>query len=186
MWHLHTFNSKKSCDIGTCSEIYDSCEFINCDFSSARFSECSFENCDFINCNLSNIIIFQTKFIDTAFNECKLVGITWPINKISSSFSATKCLFGFNVFSGFNLDLFKLSECTFNETFFHDCSIKNAFFDGSDFSGARFEGCNLRKSSFKNCSNLKIDPEINNLSKAHIPLDTALSMLNKYDVNIIG
>lgn len=168
--------------INTSSEVFDSCTFKDCNFSEMLFLGCSFENCTFENCNLSNVELKRTKFFDTTFVECKLLGITWPQSKIPSSFSAYKCIFNFNVFSDYNLDSFTLHECYFKDGFFQDCSARKCDFSGSEFSGARFENCNLEKAVFKNSSNLFIDPESNTVIGAKVPVDTALSMLKKYQL----
>lgn len=170
--------------INTKSEIFDSCNFKDCDFSGALFSGCFFENCTFENCNLSNVKIHQSKFFDTTFTDCKLIGIIWPQSDIPSSFSAHKCSFQLNVFSGYNLDSFSFHECSFKEAFFQDCSARKCDFSGSDFSEARFENCNLEKAVFYRCSNLFMDPESNNVVGAKVPTIAALSMLQRYKLKI--
>lgn len=178
------FNSSNNNSIVTNSEFFYSCEFRGCDFSGISFFDCSFENCTFLNCNLSNIKLHKTKFFDTIFSECKLVGITWPQPKIPSTFSASKCIFDFNIFSRCSLDSFSLTECSFKEAFFQDSSARRCDFSCSEFSDARFENCNLEKTVFYNASNLFLDPEENIVTGAKIPINTALLMLKKYQLEI--
>lgn len=184
MRNFEEFSSLDGGYMNARSEFFYSCKFKNCDFSEIIFPDCTFENCTFDSCNLSNVRLQRTKFFDTTFHECKLLGITWPYSKIPSTFSAHKCIFHFNIFSGYNLDSLSLTDCSFKEAFFQDCSARKCDFTGSDFSDARFENCNLNKAIFNNTSDLFIDPESNNVAGAKIPINTALSMLKKYKLEI--
>ncbi|WP_201796769.1 pentapeptide repeat-containing protein [Aeromonas cavernicola] len=92
--------------------VFEECEFISCDFTSTTFSQCKFIDCSFKKCNLSLIKVPDSRFIDVAFLNCKLVGVNWtsaywPSFRFESQISFTKSILNDSSFFWFKIKRIK-------------------------------------------------------------------------------
>ena len=168
-----------------CDE-YEDCVFLRCSFAEVELSNKKFISCRFEGCNFTGATLYETIFRDAVFNGCKLLGLQF-----------SRCNeYGFSAeFNGCNLDLADFSRRTMKKTRFHGCrlhsadftdtDLKESNFINSDLGSARFERTNLEKVDFTGAFNLILDPALNKMKGAKIPLTELPGLLYMHKIEVI-
>jgi uncharacterized protein YjbI with pentapeptide repeats len=172
------------------SEFID-CEFFNCSFVESIIKKCRFVNCDFKQCDLSLCKIPESIFINTSFNDSKLIGVNWaqadwstldlgkPINLFKSAIN--HC-----TFIGLNLNGIQIIDCQAINVDFREADLSQADFSGSDLSDSLFIHTDLTEADLSKARNYLIDPGLNQLKKAKFSLPEAMSLLYNMDIILTG
>ena len=163
---------------------FESCQFRGSNLAKVSFSKCRFLDCKFEHCDMGLMKVVNTRFRDTSFKECKLIGVNWTPVSAAVGLSFESCLLNYSIFSGLDLRRMALVRSSARETDLSDCNLEGAVLTGTDFLGARFSSTNLRKADLRGAANYQIDPSSNKIGKAKVSLPEAISLLRGLDVII--
>lgn len=163
---------------------FEACVFRRAILAKASFSKCRFLDCKFENCDMGLIKVVNTRFRDTSFKECKLIGVNWSPVNAAVGLSFENCLLNYSIFSGLDLRRMELVRSSAREVDFSECNLEEAVLTGTDFLGARFANTNLSKSDLRGATNYQVDPSSNKVKKAKFSLPEAVSLLRGLDIAI--
>lgn len=163
--------------------------FYGCSFSksllqSALLQNCVFEKCSFERCNLSLADIAGSKFIDTTFNDSKLLGINWSNRSGIFSVNFAACMLDNNVFVDMNLNKYKFDTCTLVDASFINTKLKYALFENCDLERCQFNNVDLSFADFSTSKNYYINTTGNKLHKTVFTLPEAASLLANFDITL--
>lgn len=171
-------------------ELFDGCTFEGCDFSESMFSRCTFRDCRFVQCNLSVIKIGYSRFVDVAFEECKVVGVDWtqgqwPRLGLGSPLIFKQCVLDASSFYGLHL-----KDCVIENCRAHDVDFRGADFTGADFSGSDllnslFASTMLVWANFFAAINYTIDINNNQIKHAKFCRLEAVRLLESLDIELV-
>ncbi len=169
---------------------FEECEFSDCDLSHSVFKGCKFINCRFTRCNLSLIKIPQSRFAETTFRECKMVGIDWTRAQWSSyqfhpELKFYQCILNDSSFLGLNLHEVVMEECKAHDVDLRETQLNNAHLTYCDFTHSLFGRTNLSGADLSESVNFNIDVLDNNLSNATFSRYEALNLLESLGINLV-
>jgi fluoroquinolone resistance protein len=165
---------------------YDACIFKNCDFSGFDFSKFIFSECTFEDCNLSTATLLNTSFKVVHFQNCKLLGLHFDdCNEFLFEVNFQNCFLDFCIFYGVSLKNAKITNSSLKEVDFSNANLSNAVLSNCDFQNSIFEQTNLNKADFSTAINYQIDPSRNIVKKAKFSYPSVLSLLKKFDIQVV-
>jgi fluoroquinolone resistance protein len=165
---------------------YEACRFIGLDFTAVKVSQSKFLDCTFEECNLSNCSLVDTVLNGVSFYNCKLLGLHFEYaNAFGFSCQFDNCLLKHASFYQMNLQNSSLINCQLEGADFTEIKAHGTSFEGSQLLGAIFEKCDLRKANFKGTQHLTLDPTLNTLKEAKIPIHQLPGLLAKYGLVIL-
>jgi fluoroquinolone resistance protein len=158
---------------------FERCQFIGCRFTGRSFVTCTFDHCHFVGCDLSNLEVEGLRFIETLFDDCKLLGIPWTKAKSDAmtSFHYTGCTVDY---SDFERDLrgLRVIRCSAKQVNFRRANLTDAECRDTDFEESVFEESNLTRADFCGARNYAIDLTQCKAKGARFSLPEALSLLS--------
>lgn len=161
------------------------CTFQSCNFEKTLFKRCIFDECIFKNCNLSLAKVTSSSFMDTMFQNSKLVGIHWTAasNQIFSVDFLNSVL-NYSIFEGMNLKSIKLATCTVLEADFSNATLAGTDCRDTDFAGSTFRNTDLSKADFRGARNYGMNPAENKIIKMKCSMPEVLCLLDEFGVEI--
>lgn len=167
------------------SEIeFEKCTFEKCSFVQTAFVKCKFIDCLFQGCMLSAVDMKGCVFLETAFENSKIMGIQWfKVEKVRAP-RFEKCDMELCGFSHMNLKEIIMKNSVAKECNFMESDCTGGDFEGTDFQKSIFQQTNLTEASFKRAFNYAIDFNANTLKKAKFSLPEAVSLLSGLDIVI--
>jgi uncharacterized protein YjbI with pentapeptide repeats len=166
------------------------CVFRQCVFTETVFRNCRFRNCEFDTCDLSLVNVSDSAFIDTRFENSKLIGVDWTraswgieVFQLLRTIHFYGCVINYSGFIGLKLEKIQIEKCTAWEVDFSDANLKQANFKGTDLEKAIFRNSDLTGANFVGALNYFIPPQINKLKGAKFSLPEAMSLL--YGLEIV-
>lgn len=163
---------------------FEECKFTNCSFVECKFVKCKFINCEFRECVLSAVIFDQDRFVDTSFDDSKVIGIDWTKAKELQNLKFNKCQLNYSNFKLLKLPKTVMKDCQAKEVAFIETDLRESDLSGTDFEGSIFSKTNLSKANLKGAKNYFIDPINNKIKKAKFSLPEAMTLLDNLDVVI--
>lgn len=167
------------------------CIFSDCSFVETIFKGCRFVSCQFINCDFSLCKIPGSVFINSSFENSKIIGVNWAQAdwdrvEIGGLVKFNKCALNHSTFIGLNLVGLKMIDSHVINVDFRETDLSQADFSGSDLSDSLFLNTNLNQADFRRARNYGIDPGANQLQKAKFSLPEAISLLDHMDIILEG
>jgi fluoroquinolone resistance protein len=161
--------------------------FTRCNFSNVQFNECHFRECRFVDCNLSMVTVPSSRFTETTFERCQMVGINWTEAMWEKGgffrlIDFEDCTLNYSTFFGLKLQKIKLVKCGAREVDFGETDFTGAVFTETDFAGSIFMHTNLTQADFTNARNYIINPQHNTLKKTKFSLPEAMNLLHGLDI----
>jgi uncharacterized protein YjbI with pentapeptide repeats len=148
--------------------------------SRSQFSECELKGC-----NVSNARLYDAKFSEVGFVDCKLTGLDFSTcNPLLFSINLARCRAAYCLFTGLNMACSNLSHSELTDCIFEGTDLTKANFSSCDLRGTTFEKASLDAADFRNAINYLIDPLTNSLSKARFSYPEALILLQPFGVII--
>ncbi len=168
---------------------FEDCKFISCNFSETQFIQCKFIDCEFKSSNLNLVKLDKSKFIETVFKDCKIIGVNWTSldwgsYSIVSPIFFESCDISFSVFNSLKLHELSLQDCKAHDVDFSDCDLKGANFFRTDLKESRFVLCKLDNCNFQEAVNYYIDPLENSIKGAKFSSPEVLSLLSAFEIKI--
>lgn len=166
------------------------CHFDRCIFTECTFSHCSFTDCRFTGCDLSLAHVSGSRFTDTQFQACKLLGVDWTkagdavISKLFLSVHFDNCLLNYATFFGLTLRRGRFVGCIARDVDFREADLTEAICMATDFTGSKFHYTNLTKADFRHATAYTINPATNTVTRARFSLPEAVSLLSGFDIII--
>ena len=170
----------------TANEFYD-CTFTACRFNETTFRACRFVNCSFNRCDLSLARVPGSSFSETAFEDCKLVGVDWTQAswRFLSSISLFKCIINYSIFTDLDLGGTRIESCVAEEADFRGTNLAGANLSHTDFAGSFFKHTVLEGADFSHARNYRIDVNLNKLRGAKFMLPEATALLRSLDIVLV-
>jgi uncharacterized protein YjbI with pentapeptide repeats len=166
------------------------CEFRRCVVAETVFRSCRFRDCRFVDCDLSLFKPLDSVFVETKFENSKLIGIDWTqaawgndAFQVLGSISFCGCVLNFSAFIGLKLEKIQIKDCIARETDFSDANLEEADFRGTDLEKAIFRNSDLAGANFVGAMNYFTSPQSNRLKGAKFSLPEAMSLL--YGLEIV-
>lgn len=172
---------------GVPSGAYEDCRFRNCIFTDCDLSGLRFTDCEFQDCDLSNAVVQDTAFQEVRFRDCKLLGILFSdcrTFRFKVDFFA--CQLNWASFQALPMKGTRFEKCQLIETDFTQTQLEDAIFDAVNLEGAVFFRTHLVGADFRTADHFSIDPEENDLRKAHFSAYSLAGLLGKYQLRIEG
>ncbi|MDW6002545.1 pentapeptide repeat-containing protein [Vibrio mangrovi] len=174
----------------TCTDSeFESCEFIDCDFSQSTFKHCKFLDCTFRQCNLSLLQTPQTRFFETEFTNCKLVGVDWtqaywPPYYPDPDLKFYECILNDSSMFGLTLTGLVLESCKLHDVDFREGNFSGATMTDCDFTNSLFMRTNLQSVDFTDSVNYTIHVLENQVQQARFSRFEALSLLETLGIEL--
>lgn len=163
------------------SETFEKCTFEGVDWTLKQF-----QNCTFTQCYLSVIKLENTKFIDTVFKDCKIVGLDFfKCDPLFFTPSFTSCLLQTCNFSDLKMPKISFRGSKILEGYFQNNLLSQADFRDTDLLGSIFHHCNLNGADFRDAKNYIIDLHSCTLKKAKMSFPEVLELLRGYEIEIL-
>ena len=168
---------------------FKECEFIHCNIYDVKLAHCSFKSCSFKNCTVMKTGFKYTIGGNNQFEDCVLMGINWAEfskeNKVFLPFTLLKrCTLKYNVFYGFKMKNFDLSDGDFSYSFFEECDLSGCKFNRVNLEKTMFTNNNLEGADFRDALNYGISIEANRLRGARFSFPDALNLLTAMGILI--
>jgi fluoroquinolone resistance protein len=166
---------------------FSGCSFSGCPFRETIFERCRFTKCAFNRCDLSFARLQGTSFIDTTFNDSKLIGIDWASASwgFLSSVAFVGCTLSYSIFTDLDLPRLKMSRCVVEESDFRGSNLSDADLTHTDFSGSIFRRTTLEGADFSHATNYSIDPTLNRIKGARFMLPEATALLRSLKIVLV-
>lgn len=170
----------------TFSEIeFEDCEFIDCRFMGTKFNKCKFINCKFDKSVISAMVVINSRFVDVAFENSKVIGIDWTKAAHVESLSFQKCQLNYSNFRLMKLQKIKIIDCEAKEIEFIEADLSEADLSGTDFEKSIFSKTILTKANFQGAKNYFINIKNNVIKDAQFSLPEALNLLDTLEIKIV-
>lgn len=164
---------------------YEQCHFSGCRFHQVDLQETLFISCTFDNCDLSMASLNNTGFQEVKFKDCKLMGLRFDKCQVFLlSFDFEACILNFSSFYQLNLKKMTFQGCTLHEVDFVETNLTEATFEHCDLTRSHFEQSILEKADFRTALYYTLDPDKNRIRGAKFSKEGALSLLQKYQLEI--
>jgi uncharacterized protein YjbI with pentapeptide repeats len=147
--------------------------------------------CVFRDCNLGLVKLTQTRFIETRFELCKIIGVNWTLLgwtgvTLSAPFGFDSCDISFSVFNSLKLPGLMLRNCKANDVDFESCDLTGADFTKTDLTNTRFSSSKLNDCDFREANNFSINPTENSVEGANFSFPEVLSLLSSFRIKMDG
>lgn len=167
----------------------DEIEFYNCTFSNnilfkGTFKNCRFEKCTIKDCDFSLSKFSGSIFIDTLFNDCKLMGIDWTLTSKPLRAVFTNCILSDSSFFSLDLTGSKIANCKAHNVDFERTNLSKSDCSSTDFLSSKFSQTNLIGADLRDARNYYINPAVNKIKKAKFSYPEVLTLLSIYDIII--
>jgi uncharacterized protein YjbI with pentapeptide repeats len=136
----------------------------------------------FEKCDLSVMKVPESRFIDVAFQKCKMLGIDWSQAAMPATLAFEGCNVSQSTFQRLALPKMKLVGCIAREVDFTGANLNGARLMKTDLLGSRFVDTNLSGADFSHATNYAIDPTVNRIKKAVFTLPEAMSLLSAFGI----
>ena len=181
------FSKLDQADLFADNATFEDCTFDTCLLQNVDFSGCKFINCQFTGCDLSNIKVVGTAFQEIYFSNCKMIGIQFDtINPLLFEVSFTQLHVRSNIFLcryGQILSLRQKSvPCSMQ--ILTEAKLQDSVWIGSDLLNAAFDQTVLNEADFRHASNLKLNPNQNQIRRAKFSQDALPGLLTDFDIII--
>ncbi len=164
---------------------YDTCNFRDCNFAGSDLSGIRFMDCTFIGCDLSNVKVLNSSFHETAFKECKMLGLHFEnCDQLGLTVRFENCQLDHSSFYQVKLNHTVFLHNSLREVDFTETDLRNTIFDECDLLNAAFDHSNLERADFTSALNYSFDPESNRIRGAKFSLPSVVGLLNKYQIEI--
>jgi uncharacterized protein YjbI with pentapeptide repeats len=168
---------------------FEDCKFISCNFSESQFVKCKFIDCEFKSSNLNLVKLYNSKFFETDFKDCKITGVNWTSLdwgsfSIVSPIFFESCDISFSVFNSLKLHELSLQNCKAHDVDFSECDLKGADFFRTDLMDSKFSFSKLDRCNFQEAINYYIDPLENSIEGAVFNSPEVLSLLSRFKIKI--
>lgn len=163
---------------------FEECKFNDCSFVDCKFEKCKFISCKFSGCMISAINPTDSRFVEVAFLNSKVIGLDWTKAQHIQEVSFDSCQINYSNFRLLKLPKLKAVSCEAKEVDFSETDLSEGVFTDTDFERSIFSKTNLTKANFKGAKNYFIDARYNTIKKARFSLPEALTLLSSLDVVI--
>lgn len=164
---------------------YENCSFRDCNFAGSDLSGIRFIECTFSGCDLSNVKVTHTAIQETAFKDCKMLGLRFDnCDQIGLTVRFENCQLDHSSFYQVKLNHTVFINCTLKEVDFTEADLRNIIMDRCDLLGATFEHTNLERANLSSAINYSIDPDNNPLRGARFTMPSVLGLLHKYQIEV--
>jgi len=165
---------------------FQSCIFNNCDFSNSDFSYNKFLDCTFNGCNLSLMKLHGTTLNNTAFKNCKILGVNFSeCDDFLFTVRFENCVLNYASFMGKKMAKTKFVQTDLKEVSFAETNLTGSVFDQTDLTGAIFNNTNLTLANLVTAYNYAIDPQLNIIKKASFSLQDLPGLLTRFNIKIV-
>ncbi len=183
----NNYYQEKLSQIIASKQTYTEIEFEDCEFFECHWIDCTFEKCKFINCRFHDCLISATRltnsrFRETIFKNCKVIGIDWTTTQSLQYLSFENCQINYSNFHALYLSELKILSCEAVEVDFSETNLTQAILTNTDFNQSIFSKTNLHKADLQGAKNYYIDPRQNTIKDATFSLPEALSLLETLDI----
>jgi fluoroquinolone resistance protein len=161
---------------------FEECQFKHCSFVDCKFEKCRLLNCKIDGCILSAADIVNSRFVDIAFTNSKVIGVDWVRAQYIREISFESCQVNYSSFRLLKLPKIKMVACEAKEADFTETDLTEGIFIGTDFERSLFSKSILIGANFTGAKNYFIDARINAIKKAHFSLPEALSLISALGV----
>jgi fluoroquinolone resistance protein len=165
-------------------KVFEECHFDHCSFMNCRMEKCKFINCRFESCILSAVVPSNSRFQETHFVRCKLMGMDWTRTVELSEPDFQECQLNYSNFKLLKVPGIKMVKCEAKEVDFVETDLSKGDFRQTDFENTLFAKTNLTAANFQGARNYSIDIRGNILKKTRFSLPEALMLLNCLDIII--
>ena len=183
-YYQQTFTRVALKDENISSKEFEDCRFESCSFSNCVFTGVKFINCTFSGCSLSVMKSPGSRFLETQFTKCKVIGFNWAKTSSVRSLAFTECQLNYSDFSYLKIPGTKMLACEAKEVDFTEADMTESDLQNTDFENSRFYNTNLTGADFRGTRNFYIDVKNNVLKKARFSFEGAVSLLNSLDIII--
>lgn len=164
---------------------YENCIFKNCRLSGADLRQVVFSECQFEQCDLSNAKVTDTAFKNIHFKDCKLLGVAFSeCNTFLLELRFSGCHLNLASFYQLKLKGIRFTGCNLREADFTEADCTNAVFADCDLSGTVFDRTRLDKADLRTAMYFSINPEINQIKKAHFSQSNISGLISHLDIRI--
>jgi len=161
---------------------FEACAFKKCIFIECIFDACQFIDCTFSGCSISAPKPYNSRFVNVAFTDSKVMGFDWTKAKSVRFLTFERCDVRYSSFSYLKLPHLVMRECVAHEVDLTEADLTEAHCSKTDFAGARFAQTNLTKADLRGAYNYQIDVNFNTIKQAHFSLPEAISLLSGLDI----
>ncbi len=173
-------------------EFHD-CIFEKSSFVETKFASCKFTDCTFSNCDLSMINVGECNFVNTEFENSKMIGIDWTSSNLGKqakfqfykNIDFNNCVINYSNFLGLNLKKILFHNCIAKEVDFSEANLNEANFSGTDLEGSLFKQTDLTDANFVGAKNYTIVPGLNKMKGAKFSMPEVLSLLYSMEIEIV-
>jgi len=170
---------------------FEGCKFSKSSFVETQFKSSRFVECEFKFCNLSSAQFRYSSFIDTVFDESKLLGINWtqvkwPNINLNSPIKLYRSNISHSSFFELKLRELIIEECKAHDVDFRGSDLSHGLFLATDFQGSLFMNCKLNSADFTDAINYAINPIENDIHKAKFSMPDVINLLNYFEIEIEG
>ena len=163
---------------------FEDCHFEACSFTSCTFDKVKFINCAFDGCFMSVIKSSGSRFLETQFTKCKVLGFNWSKTDAVRDLSFRECQLNYSDFSYLKIPGVKIPGCEAKEVDFTEADLSGADLQNTDFENSRFYNTNLSGADLRGARNFYIDVKNNVLKKARFDFNGAVTLLDCLDIVI--
>lgn len=187
----HTFEKLSYEHLAVQNLTFESCRFHQCQFSAATWRRCRFIDCEWIDCNLSTASFKFSRFTQTTFDGCKMIGINWtevdwPRIILESPVHFYRCNLSDSSFYALTLLNLIAEHCQLHNVDFRAGNFSNSQFTESDFQGSLFVHTKLEKCDFRQAVNYLINPLENKIQMSKFSMPDAVYLLEGLDIEVEG
>jgi uncharacterized protein YjbI with pentapeptide repeats len=184
VYYQHTFNKILLKGESIPSREFEGCIFESCSFTDCKFSGVKFISCKFNDCVLSAIEAPGSKFLESQFTRCKVLGFNWSKTGTVRGLVFSDCRLNYSDFSYKKIPETKMIRCEAKEVDFTETDLSNSDLQNTDFETSRFYNTNLSGADMRGAKNFYIDIKNNILSKTRFNFTEAITLLNSLDIII--
>ena len=163
---------------------FEDCRFEACSFTSCTFTGVKFINCTFHGCAMNVIKSSGSRFLETQFIKCKVLGFNWSKTDAMRDLTFNECQLNYSDFGYLKIPGIKILACEAKEVDFTEADLTNSDLQNTDFENSRFYNTNLSGADFRGARNFYIDVKNNILKKTRFSFAGAVTLLNSLDIII--
>jgi fluoroquinolone resistance protein len=147
------------------------------------------EGCRFVDCHLRLATVLGTRFTDTDFVRCTLVGVDWtaadwPGFGLGAGLRFAGCTLDLSTFHALALPGLVLYACRARDVDLGGCDLAGADLRFSDLAAARFDGADLRGADLTGATGYDIPLEGTRLDGLAVSLPEGAALLRRLGLDV--
>jgi fluoroquinolone resistance protein len=154
------------------------CRFVGCDMTGMNMKNCLFSSCDFVRCNLSLLQVDGARFLEAAFQDCKLAGVNFALcDDFLLRLAFEECRLQQCSFAMLSMPGTSFRRCDIQGCDFVQADLTGADFSDSRLTGSLFDNTTLVRCNFRGAQDYAIHVLHNRVAQATFTLPDAMALL---------